>query len=277
MSQLTLAVLKVRWQDKPEEVIPVQFNPTEYTLDKQAQLAEVQVPGLDAPLQQYVRGQAEKLTVDLFFDTTDAGMGADAHGVANETDKIYQLIKIEPKRHAPPILEFIWSADFPGSKVGSPPTLQAATVARAARSFSELAGAAVANVAGAVGSAAGAAMAAVGAAINQQRRTSFTCVMESIKQKFTLFSPQGVPLRATLTVTLREYRSLETQLKELNLSSPDRTHVHVLQRGEDLSRVAWQYYDSVAPWREIARANGIEAPRRLTPGTFLRVPRLERR
>lgn len=274
MTQLSLAVFKVRWQDKPVEVIPVQFNPTEYTLDKTAQIAEVQVPGLDAPLLQFVRGQAEKLTLDLFFDTTDAGMGAGAHSVVNETDKIYQLIKIEPKRHAPPILEFIWSADFPGSKVGGPPTMKAAIAARAARSVAELAASAVAGIADAVGSAAGTAMAAVGAALNNQRRTSFTCMLESIKQKFTLFSPQGVPLRATLTVTLREYRSLDLQLKELNLSSPDRTHLHVLQRGEDLPRVSHQYYERVGEWREIADANGIEDPRRLAPGVFLRVPRL---
>ena len=39
------------------------------------QFAEIAIPGLDAPLQQFVRGQAEKLTLDLFFDTTDNGMG----------------------------------------------------------------------------------------------------------------------------------------------------------------------------------------------------------
>ena len=130
MTQLNLAVIKVKWQGKPEENIPVQFNPSEYTLDKQAQIAEVQIPGLDAPLQQFVRGQAEKLTLDLFFDTTDQGMGPGAHSVAHETDKIYQLIKIEPKRHAPPVLEFIWGEKgFPGSQVGGPPTLKAAKAA----------------------------------------------------------------------------------------------------------------------------------------------------
>jgi nucleoid-associated protein YgaU len=275
MTQLALAVFKVKWQDKKEETIPVQYNPTEYSLDKQAQIAEVQVPGLDAPLQQFVRGQSEKMTLELFFDTTDHGMGPGAHSVVNETDKIYQLIKIEPKRHAPPILEFIWSADFPGSKVGGPPTLKAATASRAARSIAELAAGAVAGAAEAIGSAAGTAMAAVGAALNHQRRTSFTCVMESIKQKFTLFSPQGVPLRATLTVTLREYRPLEKQLKELNLSSPDRTHVHVLQAAENLPLVSQRFYERVHDWRAIAGANAIEDPRRLRPGTFLRVPRID--
>jgi hypothetical protein len=275
MSRLSLAVFKVHWHDKPEEDIPVQFNPSEYTLDKSAQIAEVQVPGLDAPLQQYVRGQAEKLTLDLFFDSTDGGTGTGARGVVDETDKIYQLIKIEPGRHAPPVLEFIWSAEFPGSKVGGPPGLRAANAERAARSVAELAAGAVSGAADAVGSAAGTALAAVGAALNSQRRTSFMCLLESVRQKFTLFSPQGVPLRATLTVTLREYRPLDRQLKELNLSSPDRTHVHVLARGENLALVSRRYYERVGDWRAIADANAIEDPRRLVPGTFLRVPRLE--
>lgn len=275
MTQLSLAVLKVKWQGKPEENIPVQFNPSEYTLDKQAQIAEVQIPGLDAPLQQFVRGNAEKLTLDLFFDTTDQGMGPGAHSVAHETDKIYQLIKIEPKRHAPPVLEFIWGEKgFPGSQVGGPPTLKAAKATRAARSVLELGASALSGVAGALGSAAATAMSAAGAAVQNQRRTSFRCVMESIKQKFTLFSPEGLPLRATLTVTLREYRDLETQLKELGLNSPDRTHVHVLRRDDDLPRVAHAYWESVTDWREVADANAIHDPRRLVPGTFLRVPRL---
>ena len=56
-------------------MIEVQYNPTELSWDKGAQIAEISIPGLDAPLQQFVRGQAEKLTLELFFDTTDHGMG----------------------------------------------------------------------------------------------------------------------------------------------------------------------------------------------------------
>ena len=55
---------------------------------------------------------------------------------------------------------------------------------------------------------------ASGAAANgNQRRNAFRCIVESVKQKFTLFSPEGVPLRATLTVTLREYRQLPRTLR----------------------------------------------------------------
>ena len=81
-----------------------------------------------------------------------------------------------------------------------------------------------------------------------------------------------MPLRATLTVALREYKTLEDQLTQLNLSSPDRTHSHVTQRGETLSGVAAQYYERSGEWRAIADENGIEDPRRLSVGTFLTIP-----
>ena len=76
----------------------IQYNPTELSFDKQAQIAEITIPGLDAPIQQFVRGKAEKLTVEMFFDTTDEGMGVGARSVTEETDKIYQLVKIIPRR-----------------------------------------------------------------------------------------------------------------------------------------------------------------------------------
>ena len=52
-------------------MITVQFNPGEYSFDKKVQIAEIAIPGLDSPIQQFVRGQAERLTLDLFFDATE--------------------------------------------------------------------------------------------------------------------------------------------------------------------------------------------------------------
>jgi hypothetical protein len=274
------AIILVHWhQANPDhengrpEPISVQYNPTEFTLDKAAQYGEITIPGLDSPLQQYVRGQAEKLSFDLFFDTTESGMGSRVVPVTTLTDKIYQLIKIEPTRHAPPTLTFIWSPDFPGANVGGAAAQQEAASAAI--------GAAADGAAGAAGDAAAAvpgvgdtALEALGASLGGQRRNAFNCVLESIKQKFTLFSPAGVPLRATLTVSLREYKTLGDQLDELRRSSPDRTHVHALRQGETLAAVARRHYDSPREWRAVADANGIEDPRRIGPGAFLRVPRI---
>ena len=87
-----------------------------------------------------------------------------------------------------------------------------------------------------------------------------------------MFSPEGVPLRATLTVSFREYKTLDEQLSQLNLNSPDRTQSHVVQSGETLASISAKHYRTPAEWRRIADRNAIRDPRRITPGTFLTVP-----
>lgn len=105
-------------------------------------------------------------------------------------------------------------------------------------------------------------------------RKAFDCIVESIQQRFTLFSPEGVPLRATLSVSLREYKSLETQLQQLNLQSSDHTKVHTVQRGETLPQIAYQAYRDPTQWRLIANTNRILRPRDLQPGRVLELPPL---
>jgi len=227
MEQLEAAVFVAMWHDTME-FINVQFNPTEFTFNKGVQFSEIAIPGLDTPLLQFVRGQTETLTMDLFFDTTEDGMGVGATSVTTLTDQIYQLIKIEPHTHAPPVCAFLWNQKFPGSDVSS--------------------------------------------AVGNQRRVEFQCVFESIKQRFTLFSPEGVPLRAVLTVTLREYKPLEEQLRQLNLNSPDKTQGYVVRRGDTLTGIAARQYLRPGEWRPIATANSIDDPRRMEPGAFLRIP-----
>jgi len=244
MEQTPKGCLEVQWADKKEiERIEFQYNPTELVYDKSAQIAEITIPGLDAPLQQFIRGQAEKLTLELFFDTTDRREGGKVVSVTQLTDTFYQLVKIEPKRHAPPICTFFWNQEFPGS-----------SLARQRKP-----GQAERGESGSKGSK------------TSDGRNAFKCIVESVKQKFTFFTPDGVPLRATLTVALREYRTLE-DLSRLNPTSPDRTHSHVLQRGETLAAIADEFYQHPGDWRFIADANEIEDPRRLAVGSFLTIP-----
>lgn len=228
MEQVQKALLLATYSDGHTEGVEVQFNPTEFTLEKGLQLADINIPGLDSPLIQFVRGNAEKLNVDLFFDSTEDGTGAGATSVTTLTDQVYSLVKIEPGGHAPPICTFVWNAEFPGADIT--PTA------------------------------------------GNQVRNEFQCVVESIRQKFTFFSPEGVPLRATLTLSMREYKTLDDQLFQLNLSSPDRTHSHVTGRNDTLARLAARYYLKPSQWRPIADSNEIYDPRRLGSGLFLRIP-----
>jgi len=277
-SQVAKAIIQVEWHDEHglrRENLKVQYNPTEYTLDKQVTLGEVTIPGIDAPVQQFVRGNAEKMTLDLFFDTTEHGMGPGATSVTTETDKIYQLIKIEPRTHAPPILTFHWNDQFPGSSIGAAPGNVAGAMDKTVTSVPEGDPAAEGDAAvSATGSPGATAVASPDASSANQRVNGFRCILESIKHKFTLFSSDGVPLRATLTVTLREYQTLTDQLNRLGLSSPDRTHTHILLQTDSLSSVANRYYDRPSVWRPIADSNGITDPRRLNAGRILEIPRL---
>jgi nucleoid-associated protein YgaU len=212
------------------EPLYVQFNPTEFSMEKAAQIAEIAIPGIDSPILQFVRGQNEKVTLELFFDTTEDGTAAGATSVTTKTNKFYALVKMSGEEHAPPRCRFGWGDEFPG----------------------------LVNQAGTVSGT----------------RKAFDCIVESIQQKFTLFSPEGVPLRATLSVSLREYKSLETQLQQLNLQSSDHTKVHTVQRGETLPQIAYQVYRDPTQWRLIANTNRILRPRDLQPGRVLELPPL---
>ena len=103
------------------EIVDLQYNPTEIVLEKNVHIAEIAIPGLTAPLQQFVRGDAETLKLELFFDTSDQGMGLNAVSVTTLTDPIYALSRIVPDQHAPPVVTFCWGADFPGNEL--PPEL----------------------------------------------------------------------------------------------------------------------------------------------------------
>ena len=41
----------------------------------------------------------------------------------------------------------------------------------------------------------------------------FQCIIERVTKKFTMFLPEGIPVRATLNVTLKEYREVDKQLR----------------------------------------------------------------
>jgi nucleoid-associated protein YgaU len=102
----------------------------------------------------------------------------------------------------------------------------------------------------------------------------FLGVVENMNISYVLFTPEGVPIRAKLTLTLMEYRTVEEQVAETPRSSPDVDKTHVVRRGDSLASIATLAYNDPTVWREIARRNAIEDPRTLAPGQVLQLPRL---
>ena len=56
------------------------------------------------------------------------------------------------------------------------------------------------------------------------------------------------------------------------MNSPDHAKLVTLKRGQTLADVASDEYDNPAEWRRVARANGIDDPMSVLPGTKLIVP-----
>lgn len=102
----------------------------------------------------------------------------------------------------------------------------------------------------------------------------FTCVLARATKKFTLFSPKGIPLRATLSVTFNEYKT-EISLKEKPLESSDRTKIYRLIEGDSLWSIAAREYGDPDLWRAIANHNHIENPRLLETGQEIAIPPLD--
>ena len=200
--------------------IPVLYNPNQYSLDKRIQLAEMGVPGLGAPIIQYVRGNARTLAMDLLFDTYESG-----EDVRKYTNEVYALMNVESETHVPAICRFAWG---PG-KWG------------------------------------------------KRDEASFRCVIERVSGRFTLFLADGTPVRATLSVTFREFVDVKVLVRNPPTASADHTKTRLVARGDTLSSIAADEYGDPGMWRPIASANLIDSPRILEPGSALVIPALDER
>lgn len=195
--------------------IDVQFNPEEYTLNRDVNYAQAAIPGLSAPLLQFAHGNMRTLEMELLLDTYEAHPGSAAGADVRDLVRgITGLMDIDPSTHAPPVLLFTWAS------------------------------------------------------------LSFTCVLARASQKFIMFRPDGVPVRARVQVTFNEFKNAELESKEVKRETADYSRRHLVAQAETLSGIAGRTYEDPAAWRAIAIRNGIDDPRELAVGRSLLVPRL---
>ena len=205
--------------------ICVLFNPAEYSIEKGNTYQSTSLPGLSTPVTQFVTGNADTLSMELYFDTYSASSRHSEvtlrEDVRNYTRKIANLMEIDSTLHAPPICEFIW-----GPPIGTPENLE------------------------------------------------FRGILEKVSQKFTYFLDDGTPVRATLSVSFKEYKTVEQQLSELKCQSADRTKLREFKDGDAVWLYAANEYGDPEMWRVIADHNQLENPRIVAPGTKLELPPL---
>jgi nucleoid-associated protein YgaU len=98
-------------------------------------------------------------------------------------------------------------------------------------------------------------------------------VLTGLSQRYTLFLPNGTPVRATLACEFAQVTSA-AYARVGELHSSDVVKTRLVRRHDTLQSLAADEYGDPALWRPIALANGIVNPRGLRPGTMLTIPKL---
>jgi len=97
----------------------------------------------------------------------------------------------------------------------------------------------------------------------------FTGTMDSMDENIDLFSPDGVPLRASVSVNLSKH-DLTFEFASPGGSSAaaaGTTPLTTARQGDSLPQLAAQA--GISDWQGVARANGISNPRSLQPGALI--------
>jgi hypothetical protein len=103
---------------------------------------------------------------------------------------------------------------------------------------------------------------------------AFTCVLARANQRFIIFRPDGVPVRARLQVTFNEFTNADLEAKEIKRETADFSKLYVVGQEDTLSGIAGRLYGNPKLWRPIALRNSIDNPRALDMGMRLIVPQL---
>lgn len=187
-----------------------QFNPSQFDVSSNVNYGPLKSTGSGATSQQFIDVDADTLSIELFFDTSQ--QRADVR--SEYVDHIDTLLGPDSEDHAPPLVKVIW------------PNTQ-----------------------------------------------TFVALLTKADKSFTMFLPDGTPVRATVNCTFKEVKPSDYR-DEVKPESTDKSKSHIVTEGDTLWLIAADEYEDPEHWRTIARANDIENPRNIQPGTELELPPL---
>ena len=96
----------------------------------------------------------------------------------------------------------------------------------------------------------------------------FDGLVEGMEENIEFFSPEGKPLRASISLTLSQQKILEAKFDESNVPKlPGRNPLTSAKAGDSLQNMAAK--SGKGDWQSIAAANGIEDPLRMSPGQLI--------
>jgi hypothetical protein len=100
----------------------------------------------------------------------------------------------------------------------------------------------------------------------------FPCVLSSVEYRYTLFKPDGSPLRAVAACSFCESVPDAERVRLENATSPDLTHLRDVRDGDTLPMLAYNIYGKPELYLQVARANNLVNFRRLRAASRVAFP-----
>lgn len=99
-----------------------------------------------------------------------------------------------------------------------------------------------------------------------------TGVLEKASVTYTMFNPEGIPVRAKMNITVVESFDAALELRGKKLASPDLSKAILIKEGDTLPDLCFREYGDPSLYMQIAEVNKLKNFRKLTPGTELLFP-----
>ena len=191
--------------------LPCRFRPAKITHSASNSWHTTDSPESDVPMATFKGGKGQKMTMDLFFDTTDTGGDVRAY-----TDILLSLT-LRDSKGEPPACQFSWG-----------------------------------------------------------EITSPMSYVETVTINYTLFLPDGTPVRAEVPgIAFVEFEAVKDDALQNPTSRSEAREAWIVREGQRLDWIAFKVYKDASQWRYIALTNGLENPFVLRPGQVLKITPLQ--
>ena len=103
----------------------------------------------------------------------------------------------------------------------------------------------------------------------------FKCKLTSLDLTYSLFQPDGTPLRAKVSVSFEEALDESEISKKANPKSPDLSHHVMVRQGDTLPLICHKIYGDSRYFQEVARYNKLTSYRNLKVGSIINLPSIK--
>lgn len=100
----------------------------------------------------------------------------------------------------------------------------------------------------------------------------FRCRLTKMDITYSMFKPDGDPLRASMSLSFEEFLDARYIILEEKSSSPDLTHLRMVKAGDTLPEMCYEIYGDFSYYIAVAEVNNLNDFRDLEAGQLIKFP-----